>query len=595
MTPDSLGALEQVVEVADRFEAAWRKGGRPRIEDYLEVGTGAPRFERLHLLVGIELEIRRGYGDIPRLEEYLTRFPNDRELLEDAFGVRATGSSGSPLVGAQSPSPTMPQVPGYRVVKHLGSGGFSEVWLAQDLNVFGRQVALKMIKPRTPPEKRRSALEALKKEAELLVSVRHPNLVHVLNWIGLEDDPVLVLQYVRGGCLSDRLEREGSIGWQVAGRYVADVGEGLLCVHARGIVHRDVKPANILWDTEIDEAILTDLGVGVRLTEPNRLGGTIPYMALEAFDGIVTPALDVYGLAATFFTLVTGQTPFMGSTIAELRLQARRGLPDPDPRCSVMPEPLERLVRTGLSALEQRPALGDFVSRLRGTLNQLLVDTLIVNKPPRTPDPTTELGPVATPGRVAEPKTEPEPPEAPGVALHLRVSRQVGPGRFVPIASTRPEAGPVPARDMKKVPPAPERVQLRTGDLVRIEVVADRPGSITVFNVGPTGNLNLLFPDEPSSDGMLATPVVRENQPIQVGEVEMTPPAGRERLFAVWSRSPISFGLDRLHRLIEERGSNWPASQPYIATRDMKRVQQSVQQLRPEDWHSVALELEHSP
>ena len=75
----------------------------------------------------------------------------------------------------------------------------------------------------------------------------------------------------------------------------------------------------------------------------------------------------------------------------------------------------------------------------------------------------------------------------------------------------------------------------------------------------------------------------------------MTPPAGRERLFAVWTRQPLPLRLDQLHSLVERKHGDSPASRPYVATRDMKRVQQSVQQLRPEDWHAVVLELDHGP
>ena len=78
-----------------------------------------------------------------------------------------------------------------------------------------------------------------------------------------------------------------------------------------------------------------------------------------------------------------------------------------------------------------------------------------------------------------------------------------------------------------------------------------------------------------------------------VARVETTPPAGRERLFAVWSRQPLSLYLDQLHSLVEGREGDSPASRPYVATRDMKRVQQSVQQLKPKDWHAVVLELDH--
>ena len=118
------------------------------------------------------------------------------------------------------------------------------------------------------------------------------------------------MQYVSGGSLSDLLKSEGPLDWQRAARYVADVGEGLLEVHERGIVHRDVKPANILWDPRRDEALLTDFGVAARLADPAAIAGSIPYMAPEAFDGRVSPSLDVYSLAATFFHLVTGSAPF---------------------------------------------------------------------------------------------------------------------------------------------------------------------------------------------------------------------------------------------------------------------------------------------
>ena len=88
---------------------------------------------------------------------------------------------------------------------------------------------------------------------------------------------------------------------------------------------------------------------------------------------------------------------------------------------------------------------------------------------------------------------------------------------------------------------------------------------------------------------------IAANRPLHIVDVEMTPPAGRERLFAVWTRQPLSLRLDQLHSLVERKDGDSPASRPYVATRDMKRVQQSVQQLRPEDWHAVVLELDHGP
>jgi hypothetical protein len=146
---------------------------------------------------------------------------------------------------------------------------------------------------------------------------------------------------------------------------------------------------------------------------------------------------------------------------------------------------------------------------------------------------------------------------------------------------------------MRKVPTPPGQVRLRTGDHVRIEVVVDQPGYVTVFNVGPTGNLNLLYPDESLHGGVGSAPILPANQTLQVRDVEMTPPAGKERLFALWSRLRLPLHLDRLQSLVEQKGTEWRASRPYVATRDMRRVQQSVEQLRPQDWHAVVLELDH--
>jgi len=177
---------------------------------------------------------------------------------------------------APPPGTTMPRPPdGFRVIRHLGSGTFGEVWLAEDLEL-DHLVALKVLKPRLVPEARGEALLALRHEARLLAQVRHPNVVQVFGMRRAGDDRYLVLQYVAGGSLAERLERDGPLGWQHAARFIADVGEGLLEVHARGIVHRDIKPANILWHPEKDEALLTDFGVAALLAGPAGAGRVGP-------------------------------------------------------------------------------------------------------------------------------------------------------------------------------------------------------------------------------------------------------------------------------------------------------------------------------
>jgi hypothetical protein len=137
------------------------------------------------------------------------------------------------------------------------------------------------------------------------------------------------------------------------------------------------------------------------------------------------------------------------------------------------------------------------------------------------------------------------------------------------------------------VPPEPEGVVLRTGDRVRIEASADHDGYLTVFNVGPTGDLTLLYP---ATQG--APPAVPGNQPVVIGEVLVKPPAGCERLFAVWSQGPLPVSLAEVAR---QAAGEVPVSPAYRATRNLVLVGESVHQLPAEDWRAAVLELEHRP
>lgn len=161
--------------------------------------------------------------------------------------------------------------------------------------------------------------------------------------------------------------------------------------------------------------------------------------------------------------------------------------------------------------------------------------------------------------------------------LRLRVLRQTGSATFVPVASTeRPAERPTIVRDLRRVPADLDRTTLSTGDRVRIEALSDQDGYLVVLNVGPIGAVHVLYPEDAA---VAARAMAR--QPVWIADVELVPPAGTERLYAVWSRLPLV--PQEVARLVR----------PETTLRDMSRVPDALSRLRPEDWHAVVMELRH--
>jgi serine/threonine protein kinase len=445
----------------------------------------------------------------------------------------------------------------FRIRGLLGEGTFGKVWLADDLHL-GRRVALKTLHLSADADP--SALEALRKEAQVLASLDHGHVVKVHAWRQAGGEHYLVLEYVAGGSLDDLLKEEGPLSWQRAARYIANVAEGLVVVHARGIIHRDIKASNMLWEPYRDEAKLTDFGVAGRLGATRTAVGTPVFMAPEALRGRATAASDVYGLAATLFHLTTGELPFHATTQDELAAGAERGLSQADDRFRLVPQRLEGIIRAGLAADQaDRPSLPHFIDLLWGALNQTLVDDFL---------------PRAAEGTAAAP-----------VELRLEISRKAADG-WRPMAATQPPADSL-SRDIRRVPPRPAQARVRTGEPLRLEVEANQPGYLAVFNVGPTGNLNLLYPVIEYGD----SPIVEADRAVRIDDLVLSPPAGRERMFAVWSSKPLPVSARELRSLAEgEDGSRVSRS-----SRDVVRVRRAVYETGPAQCRVVVLELEHEP
>ena len=202
----------------------------------------------------------------------------------------------------------------YRVVRRLGSGGSGSVVLAED-EVLGREVAVKRLHG---AEASGRTADRLRREAQIMASLRHANLVTVFDMLMEDDDVLLVMEYVPGETLADLL-RDGPLDPWEALDLLEAVAAALDHAHRCDVVHRDVKPSNVLVNPA-GGVKLADLGLATaaeitRITPPGTVLGTPAYMAPEqSRPGQVTPATDVFALASVAYEALSGELPRTGET-----------------------------------------------------------------------------------------------------------------------------------------------------------------------------------------------------------------------------------------------------------------------------------------
>ena len=194
----------------------------------------------------------------------------------------------------------------YRVIRRLGVGGMATVWLAEDERL-GRDVAIKRLKTDAPEE----SLARFTREARLGAALNHPNFVSVYDTVAAEDEALIVMEYVPGESLED-LAKRGPMDHQRVASILGGAAAALDHAHREGVVHRDVKPANILV-REDGVVKLADLGIAravdaTQITAEGKVIGTLPYMAPERMEaaGAGGPESDIYALAAVSFELLSG-------------------------------------------------------------------------------------------------------------------------------------------------------------------------------------------------------------------------------------------------------------------------------------------------
>ncbi len=304
---------------------------------------------------------------------------------------------------------------GYRVERRLGRGGMGILYLAVEPGLE-RRVALKLIAPEAASDEvfaRRFA-----EESRIAASIEHQNVVPIYAAGEEAGVPFIAMRYVAGADLARRLAREGRLSPQVTVDLIAQIGNGLDAIHAAGLIHRDVKPANVLLsgDDGGDHAYITDFGVARNvatesgLTQTGRFVGTLDYVAPEQISGgAIDARVDVYALGCLLFKLLTGEVPFPKDGDAA-RLYAHLNDPPPPPSLYV-PEVSMALDDVVIRAMskdpdDRYPSAGDLGRAAQAALR---------GERPAAPERTVATGAAAT--QTAETISTP--------VEETRVSRQV--------------------------------------------------------------------------------------------------------------------------------------------------------------------------
>jgi hypothetical protein len=263
------------------------------------------------------------------------------------------------VVGSASGGRVVEMVGPYRLISRLGAGGMGEVWRALDTRK-GREVAVKMMGSWLGGEPGLAA--RFRREAALAARLNAPNIVPIHDYGEIDGRLFMEMPLINGESLTGLVAEQGPLEPERAVGVIEQIAEALDTAHAAGMVHRDVKPSNVLIAARRgggDFVYLIDFGIartedGTRMTATGREPGTAAYMAPERFDGISNPRGDVYALACVLFQALTGHAPFVPpDDVCELPfyLNAHLHRPPPAPSAhrSSIPAALDEVVARGMA------------------------------------------------------------------------------------------------------------------------------------------------------------------------------------------------------------------------------------------------------
>jgi outer membrane protein assembly factor BamB/serine/threonine protein kinase len=334
----------------------------------------------------------------------------------------------------------------YRLLRWLGGGGFGNVYLAEQVR-DGQQVALKVLRVRLT---RQDELRAFINEARTM-RLRHPHIVPLLDFgLSREDTPFLVMEYAPRGTLRDCYPRGARVPLSQAVDYARQVGAALHYAHEQHLIHRDVKPENMLV-REDGSILLSDFGIATvapsssSLDGEQGMAGTVAYMSSEQLQGRPRAASDQYALAVVIYEWLAGRLPFQGSAV-EMAMQ--HAMQPPPPLRALAPEipaAVEAVIFKALAKdyRERFASMQEFISALQDASSGATFPRHpsadgawppIKESAPLSPLPPARFPPVAEHGG-----------GAPSAAVQARIT---------PIARLAPETTPIPSHTMRTPEPA---------------------------------------------------------------------------------------------------------------------------------------------
>jgi serine/threonine-protein kinase len=309
----------------------------------------------------------------------------------------------------------------YEIVSEIAHGGMADVYLARD-SKLDRPVALKVLSPELSRDP--AFVERFRREAQSAAGLNHPNIVGIFDWGQEHGTSFIVMEYIDGQTLRDMIHREGTIAPGQIADIGSDIAAALSFAHANGVVHRDVKPGNVLITTA-GQVKVTDFGIARAggdndgLTRTGAVMGTATYFSPEQAQGDgVDGRSDVYSLGVVLYEMATGEPPFAGdSPVSVAYKHVREPVVPPSQKVPSVPLELERVIMTCLAKnpLDRYQSADDArADLLRFRRGQAVVGTAITAAVVSVPDATSTMvappiAPVPLAGTTAPPKKKKGP------------------------------------------------------------------------------------------------------------------------------------------------------------------------------------------